>query len=614
MKRMKQIASLLLIVALALSLTVPALAYEDTDPPQWEQWGFSSLEECVEYLYGGDTAAYYEEIAYTVEFEKWKAEHAGLAASFDADAYWSENYWGGDYGQSKEDFMLMMGFTEEDFRDYLLEDYLYGLWWAEQEAQAVVEEKQALGGVPGEIGVMLNGEYLSFDAQPELRDGRTMVPCRQVMEALGASVGYEDGKAVCRLTDGTVTVGGETLQGDITLRFQAGEQTVAVECGGTEKTMELDVPCYYKNGRTYIPVRFFAQALGCDVFYDARFETAVLLNRQEIIHDIDASFSVVNQVVDAMATEAGQNYKTVASFGADLTMLDSINGDKTYSMDASAEMVQSGSAFSVTGRVNMGELMEVEQIQEIFDGMSAVELGIVRSALSNLKYKLIYDGTEGVAYLNLPTLALIPGSGLGEEDWIAIPAGAVGTEQEIGSVGDLIYRSVTGLNGAGEGGVAYDAVYFYSDIATAADEVSALVGDKCFAAEGGYHVYRYDMEDYEAYLEELYGEEAEYYNEMDKLSADLRVARSGAVTFRMEMQSRDQGFYTPVMFFSADGKLSSAGVSVNTVLKIKNTLDLKIRYTASTTPTTQSPDRLPEGAVVIDPYGIPVTPEEGTTL
>ena len=39
------------------------------------------------------------------------------------------------------------------------------------------EIKKALGGVPGQVGVMVNGVYVKFpDAAPEVAGGRTMVP------------------------------------------------------------------------------------------------------------------------------------------------------------------------------------------------------------------------------------------------------------------------------------------------------------------------------------------------------------------------------------------------------------------------------------------------------
>ena len=43
-----------------------------------------------------------------------------------------------------------------------------------------------------EIWVLLNGEKLEFDVQPQIINGRTMVPMRKIFESLGASVEREN--------------------------------------------------------------------------------------------------------------------------------------------------------------------------------------------------------------------------------------------------------------------------------------------------------------------------------------------------------------------------------------------------------------------------------------
>ncbi|MBU5625551.1 copper amine oxidase N-terminal domain-containing protein [Oscillibacter sp. MSJ-2] len=601
---MKRIISALLCLLLTLSLTLPAYGYEDTDPPQWQEWGFDSLEECVEYYYDGDLEAYYEDISYEVDYANWKKAHDAEIQAFDPDKYWAEEYWAGDYYQSKEDYMLEMGFeSEEELNEYLLDDYLWEMWWADETAKEVAESKKALGGVPGQLGVMLDGSYLKFDAQPELKDGRTMVPCRQVLEAMGGTVSYEDGMAVCRLKDASVTAGGKTVEGDAALYFKAGSDVVIVRAGGQELNVQMDAKCYFKNGRTYIPVRFFAQTLGCDVFYDSLFETAVLLNRQALVDEVDSSFTVLNRLLKSLARDPSKNYRTAASLGADLTLLDSINGNKTYNMDASLELVQSADAASVTGRLDLAALGKLEEFDQLFAGMTSAQLSGLKSALANVKFKLIYDGKEGMMYLNLPLLAYLPETEFAEDDWVAIPAMGLNLNEGASSVGSLIYTSATGLSGADEGGVYYNAVHLYQEIQEYADEAAVLLGDGCFQGEGGYDVLHYGMEDYQAYLKETYGEDADYYNEFNKLSADLRIARDGAATFKVEMQSQDAGYFIPVMLVTADGKVSSTGVNMNLVMKLKNTMDLEIRYTASTSETQQTPGKLPADANVINSYG-----------
>ena len=288
---MKRLTAVLLALMLALSLAVPAFAAEDTDPPLWKEYGYDSREECIRDIFYGDEDAYQEEVEYALARESWEASMAGEIAAFDANAYWnSGECWQAAYYDSKEAFMEdWLLETEEDFRECLLEEWLDDQWWDYWQAQEVERTRAQLGGVAGQVGVMVDGTYVQFpDAVPEVVNGRTMVPCRQVLEAFGGTVTYENGEAVCRLEG-------------VTMRFQDGRDTALLTLAdGTDTTVQMDVPCYYKNGRTYIPVRFFAEALGCDVLWDGTYDTAVILRRDKITAELDSRFTVLNRFLKAM--------------------------------------------------------------------------------------------------------------------------------------------------------------------------------------------------------------------------------------------------------------------------------------------------------------------------
>ena len=78
---------------------------------------------------------------------------------------------------------------------------------------------------------------------------RTMVPVRILAETFGASVDY---------TDGVVTI----VDGDTTVVMTVGEDTYTVN--GEEQTMDT-APVIGDGDRTYVPVRFVAEALGYNV-------------------------------------------------------------------------------------------------------------------------------------------------------------------------------------------------------------------------------------------------------------------------------------------------------------------------------------------------------------
>ncbi|NPV69174.1 MAG: hypothetical protein HPY55_00830 [Firmicutes bacterium] len=111
------------------------------------------------------------------------------------------------------------------------------------------------------LKVFVNGKKPSFDVPPVIKDGRTLVPVRALVEALGATVEWQ---AETR----TVVIS----KGDTVVRLQLETRTALVN----EQPVELDVPPKSINGRTVIPLRFIAQALGCEVDFDNDSGTVVV--------------------------------------------------------------------------------------------------------------------------------------------------------------------------------------------------------------------------------------------------------------------------------------------------------------------------------------------------
>ena len=102
-----------------------------------------------------------------------------------------------------------------------------------------------------DIRVVLDGLQIRFDVPPQVISGRTMVPMRAVFEELGARVEWNPS---------TQTIIATTDSGD-TLRLVIGSNTIYKN----NIADVIDVPAQVINGRTMVPMRFIAQAMGLDV-------------------------------------------------------------------------------------------------------------------------------------------------------------------------------------------------------------------------------------------------------------------------------------------------------------------------------------------------------------
>lgn len=126
-----------------------------------------------------------------------------------------------------------------------------------------------------QVKVVFENQIVSFDAQPEIVKGRTMVPVRALSEIMGFEVGFDDSERTIELTKGDVRIG-----------LQIGNHMITAENAATngQEQQEMEAAPYIKAGRTYVPVRFFSEAFGADVEWEQKAGTVIL---REIAEAVD---------------------------------------------------------------------------------------------------------------------------------------------------------------------------------------------------------------------------------------------------------------------------------------------------------------------------------------
>lgn len=102
--------------------------------------------------------------------------------------------------------------------------------------------------------VYLNGQPLNTSVAPIQRNGRTLVPMRDIFEALGATVSYD-----------ALTKGISAERATTKIAMQLGNSTALLN----GQRVILDEPAQSFQGRTLVPLRFVSEAMGATVSYDA---------------------------------------------------------------------------------------------------------------------------------------------------------------------------------------------------------------------------------------------------------------------------------------------------------------------------------------------------------
>jgi hypothetical protein len=157
------------------------------------------------------------------------------------------------------------------------------------------------------LAVTVNDRPLNVSAVVE--HGRVLLPMRATFSALGATISYDPG--------GNTIVARTPAH---MLRLRIGADTASVD----GHSVRLDVPAHTIAARTYVPLRFVAQAMGAVVGYDA---PAQLVTVTSVQPHSASPVSALNPAPDAAVASA---YPTIS---ATLDGVTATQGEVSLSVD-----------------------------------------------------------------------------------------------------------------------------------------------------------------------------------------------------------------------------------------------------------------------------------------
>ncbi|MFB0972708.1 MAG: copper amine oxidase N-terminal domain-containing protein [Neofamilia sp.] len=149
-----------------------------------------------------------------------------------------------------------------------------------------------------EVKLLINGEYVETEGRPFLKDGRTLVPIRVISETLGYDVDWDENLVTVTISkwsdrynsyqglfvlnvDSKVVVSYDLEKvNKLFGRVNPSEEEVKNVMEESAKTSEIDVAPTVINGRTYVPVRVIAEAMGEKISWDNENWT-VIINSNE---------------------------------------------------------------------------------------------------------------------------------------------------------------------------------------------------------------------------------------------------------------------------------------------------------------------------------------------
>ncbi|GAX92079.1 copper amine oxidase N-terminal domain-containing protein [Effusibacillus lacus] len=137
------------------------------------------------------------------------------------------------------------------------------------------------------IEVLLNGQPVTFDVQPQAVNDRTYVPFRKLLEALGATVEWDESIQTAKAhKDGLIVT------------IPVGSKIISVQ----DHTLTMDVPVVVVEGRTLVPLRFVGQALGARVTWTP----GEKVDRVEIVQSYE---DMIEQMVTGISGDQKVSYE-----------------------------------------------------------------------------------------------------------------------------------------------------------------------------------------------------------------------------------------------------------------------------------------------------------------
>ena len=438
----------------------------------------------------------------------------------------------------------------------------------------------------GGIAVQLDGKEMTFtDAAPEITSDRTFLPFRAVLEAMGAEVDYDaETSTVSAQKDG------------VKLSMIPGQTALTVTEGDKTRTVEMDVAPYIKasNNRTYIPIRYAAEALGYSVGWDPYGRTVILVDVDALFGD--ATFALMDNFAAYCEKQSKlDNYALSGTLGLNMN-LDMAAPDGTFqtvpvSAKGSVDGVVSGTGAQLAWKLDLSGMADVLKSLTGIGGLAPTLDGEVRMDLES-----------GMTYLAYPA-----------GTWYSLDLGAYWDELFNGLDMAQLIQLQTQLRDAGirEALVTVlrtipvnDSTFSYSSLAMMADLYTAMLSDQAFAQKGNTYVVQMSMKDLAALVGE--GADVDQAALADIMDLTVTLTKRGsdivAADIKMNCKVDEDG---TKLVMTVDEHAAPDKVTVAMSMEVEaGEINVKLDMDLSCLPTNKAPETaLPAGAQAIPLYG-----------
>ncbi len=436
------------------------------------------------------------------------------------------------------------------------------------------------------IHVQLDGQELTFtDAVPQVKDQRTFLPFRAVLEAMGAKVDYE----------GSVIT---AVRGDTKLTMTLDQTTATVSENGVDSVITMDVAPYVDSAtwRTYVPVRFAAQAFGCAVGWDQEAQTAIVIDVDKLLGQALEGKSFT--YLEKLAELDGKYDEGIWDMDAKMDMDVSASGVTLMGVDADVTGTTQGTDkvdMDMEVKMDMTGLMQM-MTATTGEAMTAEDQAMLDAAAQGIAMSMRGDMTTGKLYMNMDLRAMDDGADteLDPSAWYEMDMNELMKQSGIPGLDwptlleqakdmdlmDMVKAMLTAAN-------FNSAAESYNEIKTSLETLATLFSDESFVEKDGKRVTTCSYEAIGGSVTlslslDMKGEDVKGYTVDFNVAGLGEEAQGNAFAMNISMDDQDKAVF--------DMSASFSGISL--------TMNMDAAYTPGTTAPVATP---PAGAKVV-PY------------
>lgn len=382
------------------------------------------------------------------------------------------------------------------------------------------------------------------------------------------------------------------VKGDTTVVMALDSTKAEVTKDGQKQELTMDVAPYSKGGRTYVPVRFAAEAFSCAVGWDGDEHTVMIVDVDALLGD--ATFENLDGWFRAdLEREVPNPAKTTGQMSLKMTMPDAQGKIQAYPLSATF------SGISTDTKAELQMEMDFAELFALFAGgsdLSAADKAELKK-LSQAAVETRMDLESGKIYFTIdcPLLLTMIGEGLGDGNvWYLMDlaklseAGGFDYQSYLQGIEEMLGSEYAGFRELMVSVLSdlelTSAAYDYEMLQTSAEILCALLSDQAMVKSGSNYTVNWALKEDSSVLGQI---KMTYQTSGDRL-----------VGVKMEM-TIDDGMdgMTLKMNVREDGTNTTMDMDID----LGNDLKLSFALSAKTVQANAQPAvEPPAGAQIVD--------------